>query len=109
MDAARKVKLGQRWVCYACGGRFYDLNRSEPVCPRCKADQCESPVRAKPKGTRGKKAAPKPPDPAPEAIEEPLVVSEDVDALDEEPDHDLDQDDPSLEDASEPDDGPNAG
>ncbi len=27
----RKLKLGQRWVCYECDARFYDLNRPEPL------------------------------------------------------------------------------
>jgi hypothetical protein len=72
MDAARKVKLGQRWVCYACEAKFYDLNRPEPLCPKCKADQRESPVFAKPKRVRAKKAEPKaPPTPAPAV--EPIV------------------------------------
>jgi hypothetical protein len=72
MDAARKVKLGQRWVCYACEAKFYDLNRPEPICPKCKADQRESPVFAKPKRARAKKAAPEAP-PAPAPAVEPIV------------------------------------
>ena len=70
MDVARKVKLGQRWVCYACEAKFYDLNRPEPICPKCKADQRESPAFAKPKRARPKKAAPKAPVPAVEPIVE---------------------------------------
>ena len=71
MDVARKVKLGQRWVCYACEAKFYDLNRPEPICPKCKADQRESPAFAKPKRARPKKAAPKAPAPVPAV--EPIV------------------------------------
>jgi hypothetical protein len=56
MDAARKAKLGKRWVCYSCEARFYDLNRPEPTCPRCQADQRESPGFEKPKRTRARKA-----------------------------------------------------
>lgn len=74
MDAARKVKLGQRWVCYACEAKFYDLNRPEPICPKCQADQRESPVFAKPKRARAKKAVPEaPPTPAPAPEVEPIV------------------------------------
>ncbi len=92
---SRKVQLGQRWVCYECGARFYDLKRPEPVCPRCKADQRESPTFEKPKRGRGKKAA-KAPAPPPEPVEETPVVAEDVEDLD--PERDLDDSD-GLDDA----------
>ena len=46
MNNAQKVKLGQRWVCYECAARFYDLNRPEPLCPKCQADQRQSPAFA---------------------------------------------------------------
>jgi uncharacterized protein (TIGR02300 family) len=56
MDAERKARLGQRWVCYSCEARFYDLNRPEPICPKCEADQRESPAFEKPKRVRASKA-----------------------------------------------------
>ena len=67
MDPKKKAKLGTRWTCYSCAGHFYDLNKPDPICPRCEADQRESPVfqkkparsRAKKKTTR-KKAARRP-------------------------------------------------
>lgn len=40
-----KEKLGNRYVCYECGTRFYDLNKPEPMCPECDADQRNAPVR----------------------------------------------------------------
>jgi hypothetical protein len=40
-----KSKLGGRYACYQCGTKFYDLNRPEPLCPECGADQREAPVR----------------------------------------------------------------
>src|SRR5262249_6690668 len=76
MDAARKTKLGQKWACYSCGAKFYDLQKPEPLCPKCGADQRQSPAFEKPKRTRGKKAAaapapkkaaPKPPPPIEES------------------------------------------
>jgi hypothetical protein len=75
MDAARKTKLGQKWVCYSCQAKFYDMQKPEPRCPKCGADQRQSPAFEKPKRTRGKKAAappapkkaPKPPPPVDEA------------------------------------------
>jgi hypothetical protein len=57
MDPAQKERLGKKWVCYSCGVRFYDLKKPEPICPRCEADQRESPVFEKPKRSRAKKAA----------------------------------------------------
>lgn len=105
MDAVRKVKLGQRWICYACNRSFYDLKRAEPICPRCKADQRESPafVKPKPKRARGKKAAEPPP--APVEVEEPLAAAEDVDSVDPDLDEPLDDDEPVLGDESELADG----
>ena len=28
-------KLGTKRVCEACGAKFYDLNKSPAVCPKC--------------------------------------------------------------------------
>jgi len=39
-----KAKLGNRYTCFQCGTKFYDLNR-DPLCPDCSADQREAPVR----------------------------------------------------------------
>ena len=61
MDPERKERLGRKWTCYSCEGRFYDLNKPEPICPRCSADQREAPdfeVATRKKTTR-KKAATK--------------------------------------------------
>jgi len=38
-----KAKLGVRYTCFECGAKFYDLNRPEPMCPACNADQREDP------------------------------------------------------------------
>jgi uncharacterized protein (TIGR02300 family) len=35
--------LGVRYVCFNCGGKFYDLHRPEPICPKCGADQRQAP------------------------------------------------------------------
>ena len=50
-------KLGYKWDCFNCEAKFYDLNKEDPVCPKCDADQ-----RDKPKvevGTKAKKKAKK--------------------------------------------------
>ena len=36
-------RLGQKHSCFGCGAKFYDLNRSEVVCPRCGANQVDAP------------------------------------------------------------------
>jgi len=38
----RKKKLGNKYVCFQCGCKFYDLGRSQPICPKCGADQTEA-------------------------------------------------------------------
>jgi hypothetical protein len=38
-----KSKLGRRYACFQCDLKFYDLNRPEPFCPKCGADQREDP------------------------------------------------------------------
>jgi predicted nucleic acid-binding Zn-ribbon protein len=40
-----KTKLGQRFTCFQCGTKFYDLNRPTPTCPECGADQNGAPAR----------------------------------------------------------------
>ena len=54
-----KAILGTRYTCFECEKKFYDLNRPEPICPGCGADQREDPtpdprvaVMARYKGTR---------------------------------------------------------
>jgi hypothetical protein len=37
-----KLEWGSRYVCFSCGCKFYDLNRPEPLCPRCDSDQREA-------------------------------------------------------------------
>jgi uncharacterized protein (TIGR02300 family) len=54
-----KAALGTRYSCYECEKKFYDLNRPEPICPGCGANQHEDPtpdprvaVMARYKGSR---------------------------------------------------------
>jgi uncharacterized protein (TIGR02300 family) len=37
-----ELNLGTKFECYNCGTRFYDLGKSEPVCPKCGANQKDS-------------------------------------------------------------------
>ncbi len=43
-----KPDWGDRYTCYSCGCKFYDLNRPEPLCPRCGVDQREATQEARP-------------------------------------------------------------
>jgi hypothetical protein len=39
----RKPGLGLKWGCFSCGAKFYDLNKPEPICPKCGTDQRQRP------------------------------------------------------------------
>lgn len=34
-----ELKLGTKYACFSCGTKFYDLGKSDPVCPKCGANQ----------------------------------------------------------------------
>jgi hypothetical protein len=74
--AARKAKLGERWTCFSCAAKFYDLHKPDPLCPKCGTNQRESPV-FKQKSTKKKSAPKKPPRKlAPEPVEDEEVEIE---------------------------------
>jgi len=81
MDAARKTKLGDRWTCFSCAAKFYDLHKPQPVCPKCGSNQHESP-QFKQKKTKKvsapKKVATAPRKPAPEPEEQEMRIDEDI-------------------------------
>ena len=55
--ANRAQDLGQKFTCFKCECKFYDLGSPEPLCPRCGADQREDLSAAPPAGakrTRGR-------------------------------------------------------
>ena len=70
-----KSKLGNRYSCFACGTKFYDLNQSPATCPECSASQEDAPTRDKVREALGrgpartKKEAP----PEEEKVESPEV------------------------------------
>ena len=82
--------LGTKHTCFKCGTRFYDLKRPAPVCPKCGANQRESPALKSPSAAERKRAAPKPP---------PPVQPEVAVAAEEEGEEPLDEDDePAADD-----------
>ena len=36
--------LGNRFTCFECGKKFYDLNKPEPICPNCGSNQADDPT-----------------------------------------------------------------
>ncbi len=70
--------LGTKYVCYKCQTKFYDMKKPDPLCPKCGADQRESPaLKPQPEGRRGRLAA------APKVIE-PIEPEEPSSSGDEE-------------------------
>jgi len=69
------LQLGRKYECAECGTKFYDLGKSEPLCPKCGTNQ---------RGLqeREKVAAPAPrPRPAPVAA--PVVEEPDDEIVDD--------------------------
>lgn len=33
---------GTRWICFSCQTRFFDLNKTPVVCPKCATDQADN-------------------------------------------------------------------
>ena len=81
--------LGSKHVCFKCGTKFYDMRKPEAVCPKCGADQKDSPAnRPSPEPRRGRLAAvPRPPEPvAPEPEPEEADEAEDLESFDDDED-----------------------
>ncbi len=84
--------LGTKHTCFKCGTKFYDMKKPEPLCPKCGADQRDSPaLKAPPPQERRPRA--RPPEPKTEEVE--------VEALDDDAELDDEADEP-VEDDDEP-------
>ena len=83
--------LGSKHTCFKCGTKFYDLKKPVAICPKCGADQRESPALRSPPPAERRSRAAKP--------VEPLV--DEADALDEADEEPLEEDD---DDAADDDD-----
>jgi hypothetical protein len=67
----RRARLGTKYTCFACGAKFYDLNKPEPICPKCKADQRERPAESsKPASPTPVPLPPPPPPPMASLLED---------------------------------------
>jgi len=65
-------ELGTKHTCFKCGTKFYDFGKPEPICPKCGADQRESPALKAPPASERRRA----PKPAPVVAEAPAVEEE---------------------------------
>jgi len=86
--------LGTKYTCFKCGTKFYDMRKPTPVCPKCGADQRDSPaLKAPPPAERRQRAAKPAPAPAPApAAEVEEVETEGAEAEDEAEVDDADED-----------------
>ena len=83
--------LGTKYTCFKCGSKFYDLKKPEPLCPKCGADQRQSPA-LKPTSSRRHRekepvvvVEPAEPEDAPEAEgDEAAEAEEEEDDVDDE-------------------------
>ena len=93
-----ELKLGNKYECFNCGAKFYDMGKGEPVCPKCGADQKDAEEKENPLVTQSVKRERKTellPD-EPEDGDVPVGEDLDDEDLDDE-DLDLDLDDEDLE------------
>jgi uncharacterized protein (TIGR02300 family) len=81
-------ELGTKHLCFKCGTKFYDLRKSEPICPKCGADQRQSPALKPASSEKRSRPAARPAAPAPilpeEAETETAELEEDAEADDAE-------------------------
>jgi uncharacterized protein (TIGR02300 family) len=81
--------LGVKHTCWKCSTKFYDLKKTNAVCPKCGADPKNAPVVKPPTLAERRKAKE-------EAIEEVAVE------VPEEADLDEEVEEPAEDDAAEP-------
>ena len=49
--------FGNKFVCFKCATKFYDMKKPEPICPKCGANQKESPANRPAESRRGRLSA----------------------------------------------------
>lgn len=80
--------LGAKHTCFKCATKFYDMKKTPPVCPKCGADQRQSPALKPAPAERRVRAAARPVEPV-----EEVEVEELDDDLDEDEAEDVADDD----------------
>jgi len=103
-----KARLGAKHLCFKCGAKFYDLNKPEPICPKCGTDQRTRPKlepKAKPTSPAGqRRAVTRPMVPLLEDEEEDEVIVDeelDLEGVEESPDEFLDEEEEEPEEPAE--------
>ncbi|BDG04602.1 TIGR02300 family protein [Anaeromyxobacter oryzae] len=87
--------LGTKYTCFKCNTKFYDMNKAAPVCPKCGADQRESPaVKGPPPAERRPRAAARPVAPEVEEVETVEAAVDDEDLEADEEAEDVEEDEP---------------
>jgi uncharacterized protein (TIGR02300 family) len=46
--------LGNKFLCFKCNSKFYDLKKPDPICPKCGADQREAAASKPAEGRRSR-------------------------------------------------------
>jgi uncharacterized protein (TIGR02300 family) len=87
-----EIKLGNKFECYNCGTKFYDLGKSEALCPKCGADQKNAQQAESPAATQASRRRRK------AEVVKPIEVEEE-ESIDAAPDDELDA--PEIEESDE--------
>ncbi|MBL0930371.1 MAG: TIGR02300 family protein [Alphaproteobacteria bacterium] len=87
-----KAEWGLKRTCQSCGARFYDLQRSPTVCPKCEAEYDPEVLL---KSRRGKPAA------VAAVVPKPVVDPVEADEVVAEDEEEEEEDDTVMEDTSE--------
>ena len=85
--------LGTKHTCFKCGTKFYDMKKPEPICPKCGADQRQSPASKPSPAAERRSRPPKPVAPVEPEVEEPEAEL-DEDAEGEDDAEDAEEDEP---------------
>jgi hypothetical protein len=107
-----EFKLGNKYECFNCGIRFYDLGKGEPVCPKCGSDQKAAEEGEPPlvtQATRRKRSVATSDAEDDEEDDVPVLDAEDLedeDLDDEELSAELEDEELDLDDEEEEDDEP---
>jgi uncharacterized protein (TIGR02300 family) len=80
--------LGSKHTCFKCGTKFYDMKKPVAVCPKCGADQRESPALKSPPPSERKARAAKAPEPVVEEVEATEELDEELEDEAEDEDED---------------------
>jgi uncharacterized protein (TIGR02300 family) len=89
--------LGTKHTCFKCSTKFYDLRKSPAICPKCGADQKDSPALKAPPASEKRSRAARPPPPV-----VPEVEDAEAEVVADEDDLDADADDDDAADDDEP-------